>query len=469
VTGTVDLLSGLPNIATPVTITGPGAESLDVQRSPSAATPFRLFGVTAAAMQTVTIQGMTISGVRATGFTGGGLFKAGAGTLVLDSVWFTDNQVSGSGGGLHCDGGSMSIRNSTFSANQADFGAAISVNSNLGAMTTCVATLVNSTVSGNSATSFGAGIYVGGTGQITVNSSTIHGNTADSDNASGGSGGGTYNASAQATAITVANTLYAGNKVGTTSPVDNQCGGTHTSSGYNLRQTADVGCNGFTGTGDIAPANPMIGTLTDNGGPTPTIALLTGSPAINAGNDQLAVGGAFPACPATDQRGVSRAGGANRCDIGAFEKRSPTTTAVTCAPTTLTLGVGGSTCTATVGDTLTAPTGDVTFTTGSSGTFSGGGTCTLLADTGTSSCSLTYTPSAVGSGSHLITASYVGTADFAPSEGATQISVLSPPVITPTTPPAFNLKAAIKKCKRKFPKGPKRKKCIKRAKKRAGL
>jgi hypothetical protein len=41
--------------------------------------------------------------------------------------------------------------------------------------------------------------------------------------------------------------------------------------------------------------------------------------------------------------------------------------------------------------------------------------------------------------------------------------------LTPTTATAFNLKAAIKKCKKKFPKGPKRKKCIKKAKRRAGL
>jgi hypothetical protein len=39
--------------------------------------------------------------------------------------------------------------------------------------------------------------------------------------------------------------------------------------------------------------------------------------------------------------------------------------------------------------------------------------------------------------------------------------------ITGPSPPSFNLAAAIKKCKKKFPKGKKRKKCIKRGKKRA--
>jgi hypothetical protein len=55
---------------------------------------------------------------------------------------------------------------------------------------------------------------------------------------------------------------------------------------------------------------PLLGPLSDNGGPTPTMALLPGSPAIDAGDDT--------ACPSTDQRGVPRPAGA-ACDIGAFE------------------------------------------------------------------------------------------------------------------------------------------------------
>ena len=54
------------------------------------------------------------------------------------------------------------------------------------------------------------------------------------------------------------------------------------------------------------------GTLADNGGPTGTIALLTGSVAIDAGVDA--------SCPETDQRGPGylRANG-TPCDSGAFE------------------------------------------------------------------------------------------------------------------------------------------------------
>jgi hypothetical protein len=54
----------------------------------------------------------------------------------------------------------------------------------------------------------------------------------------------------------------------------------------------------------------MLGPLADNGGPTQTHALLPGSPAIDAGDNT--------ACPATDQRGVTRPLGA-ACDIGAYE------------------------------------------------------------------------------------------------------------------------------------------------------
>jgi hypothetical protein len=60
-------------------------------------------------------------------------------------------------------------------------------------------------------------------------------------------------------------------------------------------------------------ADPMLGPLQDNGGPTQTFALLAGSPAINAGDASL-----LPHGITTDQRGQPRVSG-GALDIGAFE------------------------------------------------------------------------------------------------------------------------------------------------------
>ena len=92
------------------------------------------------------------------------------------------------------------------------------------------------------------------------------------------------------------------------------CGGTtdfmiQSVNGMSDDPVATPSCNVNPATNTLVP-DAMIGPLASNGGPTLTHALLTGSPAIDAGGE--------PSCPATDQRGTIRpVGGA--CDIGAFE------------------------------------------------------------------------------------------------------------------------------------------------------
>jgi hypothetical protein len=82
--------------------------------------------------------------------------------------------------------------------------------------------------------------------------------------------------------------------------------GTFGSLGYNL--SSDDGGGFLTAPGDLTNTDPRLGPLQDNGGPTETMALLAGSPALNAGDPaQLGV---------ADQRGVVRSGGVN---IGAYQ------------------------------------------------------------------------------------------------------------------------------------------------------
>jgi hypothetical protein len=101
----------------------------------------------------------------------------------------------------------------------------------------------------------------------------------------------------------------------------------------------------------------------------------------------------------------------------------PTSTGVNCT------GPGeygtGTTCTVTVTREagLITPTGSVAWTTSGGGTFSGGGVCSLSGSGASGSCSVTYTPSAVGTGSHLITAMYAGDSIFRGSTGNQALTV----------------------------------------------
>jgi hypothetical protein len=90
--------------------------------------------------------------------------------------------------------------------------------------------------------------------------------------------------------------------------------------GHNI--AGDDTCN-LTATGDLPNTDPRLASPGDNDGPTPTLALLDGSPALDAGNDAT--------CPVNDQRGLPRldrdgngdgGGDGNPCDIGAYEAPS---------------------------------------------------------------------------------------------------------------------------------------------------
>ncbi len=199
-------------------------------------------------------------------------------------------------------------------------------------------TLTNSTISGNYAGFRAAGIANYG-GSLTLTHSTVSGNSV-SYTLGTSMGGGLYNgnfASPNSSTVTLSHTLISGNAAPYGAEVSNF--DTITGSNYNLLGHDGLtnahaffgftpGPTDLTATSDgtiptalgaiLQVDNTGAPVLQDNGGPTQTIALVKGSPAIDAVTD-----GSCPP-PATDQRGFTRPAdgddsGTAECDSGAFE------------------------------------------------------------------------------------------------------------------------------------------------------
>jgi len=225
---------------------------------------------------------------------GGGLYNSG--TLTLRNVVVANNTTAAANGGGITSINDITLTDCVVSGNTtATYGGGID---NFG-----TATLENVTVSGNMSGLGGGIANDDGSAVAALTNVTIADNSA-----SPGSGGGFYNLGAATLRyVIVANSPSGDNCAGGTSA-------TLTSQGHNL----DSGNTcGFAGPGDLVNMDPQLGPLQDNGGPTPTQALLPGSPAIDAGGDDCPP-------PATDQRGFPRPEDGNgdgmaTCDIGAFE------------------------------------------------------------------------------------------------------------------------------------------------------
>ena len=227
-----------------------------------------------------------------------------------------------SGGGMVCLGGTLTVSNSTFTGNKAFGGDAINSFVNSGtpgvargggfASTGGNSRLTNCTIAGNQVQ---PGLRY--PSQFSIPPGTVTAGQAF--------GGGFYSSAP----TSLGNDLFSGNAGS----------GTVTSLGHNLFST-DAGVTGLVAS-DIRNVAAPLGTLRDNGGPTQTMALPGGSPAINAGDN----GGA----PATDQRGLTRPHGAN-VDIGAYEftvlailadgAEVPTTSLIRDAPVTVSFQAG---------------------------------------------------------------------------------------------------------------------------------
>ncbi len=214
-------------------------------------------GVTAA------LSGLSITGGSAT--AGGGL--ANHGTVTLADCTVSGNSASSFGGGVYNYG---------------------------------TATITDSTISGNSAT-LGGGVSADG--PLTLTACTVSGNSA-------GIGGGVFLLRGPDSRTTIGDTIAAGNAA-TFGP--DFVGMVDQDQGFNLIGDGD-NASGFTAASDqvgtaASPIDPLLAPLGDYGGPTQTMALLPGSPAIGKG---VAIAGIT-----TDQRGFAL--DSPQPDIGAFQ------------------------------------------------------------------------------------------------------------------------------------------------------
>jgi CSLREA domain-containing protein len=379
---TINLGAVLPDLNTNLNITGPGMDQLVVTRNSSSS--FRIFNVTAPG--TVSLSGMTITNGYATNGSfpgnGGGINKTSAGTLNITNCTISNNFGSAGGGinndssgtinitnstlngnsafdggGLRSNGGTVNLSGTTVNGNTANSsGGAISGSGHGAGILVSAGTMnvTNSTLSGNLARDVGGGgsdidgggIY-NGAGTVNLTNSTLSGNHANQD------GGGIYNKSAlnlsnctmTGNGAVIAGGIYNDNAGSATikssiialnSSITHNLNGIFITGGFNLIGTDDGGPsfpagnpnanNDIVGT-NASPIDPKLDPrgLQNNGGPTLTIALLPGSPAIDKGTSNGLTGALT-----TDGRGtgfvrtadypsIPNATGGNGTDIGAIE------------------------------------------------------------------------------------------------------------------------------------------------------
>jgi CSLREA domain-containing protein len=248
----------------------------------------------------VTIKSSTIANNRAD-FAGVGYFY-GDGNSRIERTTIAGNRSTGESGAIYYSesGGTITIVGSTISGNRAgtDGGGFSARNGTVH--------FVNTTIANNKAGASGGGIHA--LTPVTLNGVTIVRNVANL-NDTGSDGGGLWKATS-GFVVSVENSLIALNKLADGRRAD--CHAEVTSHGHNLISSTGPfnSCVGFDQAGDKVRSNPRLGQLKKNGGPTKTVALLKGSPALNGAKRSTA--------PKKDQRGVKRG---KKPDIGAYERR----------------------------------------------------------------------------------------------------------------------------------------------------
>jgi hypothetical protein len=376
VTGTINLSGPLPDLATSVTLAGPGFHQLTVRRGTN--DDYRIFTLTGT--PTIIISGLTVANGSA--IDGGGIYMAGGNLTITDSIlsnnaargnrWIQpDGSGYGRGGGLYVAGGAVSINTSTLSNNTAvgspgyegeicwDMGwdggpGDVGLGGGLYVAGGGVS-IDNSTLSGNQAVGgdgglfcncsrcwvaydggagAGGGVYMSG-GTLTVFQSTLSANRSTGGTGGRGRGNAVGGGLVSGGNVEIQFSTLAMNE---SSGTEGVAGGLFSAGTLLTRDTivagnaastmapdvyGDLGSRGHNlvgnttdGSGfdptDILNVDPMLGPLQDNGGPTFTHALLPGSPAIDAGDNTDA--------PEFDQRGEGFPRIVNGIiDIGALE------------------------------------------------------------------------------------------------------------------------------------------------------
>jgi hypothetical protein len=342
VSGTIDLTGALPDLSHSISVQGPGPDQLTVRRDTGG--NYRIFTVNSGT--TVILSGLTIANGYVVGLDGGGILNNG--TLTVNNATVSGNMAddvfAGVGGGGISNNGTLTLTNSTVSNNLESGG------SGGGILNQGTLTLTNATISGNEALcpgywDVGGGIY-NPFGTLSLTNSTVSNNYAVD------AGGGIANGFG---------TLYTRNTIIAYNASDLTFGGPDLwgnlgSQGHNLIGNTQGG-SGFDST-DLLNVNPHLAPLQDNGGPTPTMALLPGSPAIDAGDNTNASD--------WDQRGPGFPRiVAGTIDIGAFEVQiGPATHLAVSAPASVTSGTPFDVTVTTLdayGHVATGYTGTVSF------------------------------------------------------------------------------------------------------------
>lgn len=276
------------------------------------------------------------------GDAGGAVFNE-RGEATIQRCAVVSNSSYELGGGI-CHRGNYSptafldVKDSLFFDNNAAVGGGVYITGDGSNPSRVDSRLTNVEISGNHADLYGGGLYANG--RVDLSNGTVSGNTSDD------SGGGIYNWGGLwlSNVTIIDNTALIGGGIRTDNDSDlddvfmknsiiagnigGNCAGQFTTFGYNIEDTDTCDLN--PGAGDLPQTDPLVEPLADNGGPTNTHALQSGSPANDGGNpggctwnDDGDLG--TPEIELTfDQRDYPRPWDGDRngtpvCDVGAYE------------------------------------------------------------------------------------------------------------------------------------------------------